>query len=243
MTHTYQLTGMTCSSCETKVKSALLTLPDVTHVEVSKDNNTARVTMEKHIALADLQKAIGENGKYKISAIEHSEALEQTKSWLETYKPLLIIFTFITGISLLTSRHEDLIYWVVQFMPHFMAGFFLVFSFFKLLDIKAFAEAYSMYDIVAQKVKLYGFIYPFIELALGISFLTGWNPIITNFVTLIVMSISIIGVLKSVLNKQKIQCACLGAVFNLPMSTVTVIEDALMILMSAIMLTVMMMLS
>jgi hypothetical protein len=50
------------------------------------------------------------------------------------------------------------------------------------------------------------------------------------------MGVSIIGVLQSVWNKRKIQCACLGAVFNLPMSTVTVIEDALMIAMSGIML-------
>ena len=63
---------------------------------------------------------------------------------------------------------------------------------------------------------------------------------ITNVVTLIVMSISIVGVLQSVLSKQKIQCACLGAVFNLPMSTVTIIEDALMIIMSATMLLNMM---
>ena len=50
------------------------------------------------------------------------------------------------------------------------------------------------------------------------------------------MTVSIIGVLQSVFNKRKIQCACLGAVFNLPMSTVTIIEDLLMITMSGIML-------
>ena len=120
-----------------------------------------------------------------------------------------------------------------------MAGFFITFSFFKLLNLKAFAETYSMYDIVAKRIKAYGFIYPFIELALGIAFLTRFNPIATNIATLIVMSISIIGVLQSVLNKRKIQCACLGAVFNLPMSTVTIIEDALMIVMSGIMLLIM----
>ncbi|MEI9956322.1 MAG: hypothetical protein WDM90_08485 [Ferruginibacter sp.] len=57
-----------------------------------------------------------------------------------------------------------------------------------------------------------------------------------NYVTLIVMSVSIIGVLQSVFNKRKIKCACLGAVFNLPMSTVTIIEDALMIAMSIAMI-------
>ena len=238
MTHTYQLTGMTCGGCEAKVKSVLLTLQDVTAVEVSKDNNTATITMEKHIALDDLQKALGNDGKYKISATQHSESVEQTKSWVATYKPLLIIFAYITGISIITARIGNEIHWMLC-MNNFMAGFFITFSFFKLLNVKAFAETYSMYDIVAKRIKAYGFIYPFIELALGIAFLTRFNPIATNIATLIVMSISIIGVLQSVLNKRKIQCACLGAVFNLPMSTVTIIEDALMIVMSGIMLLTM----
>jgi len=71
---------------------------------------------------------------------------------------------------------------------------------------------------------------------LGIAYLINFNPLITNLVTFLVMSISIIGVLQSVLNKRKIQCACLGAVFKLPMSTITIIEDALMIGMSGVML-------
>ncbi len=235
MTHTYQVSGMTCINCESKVKSALLTLPDVTAVEVSKDSNTATVTMEKHISLNDLQNVIGTDGKYKITSSQHSEAAEQTKSWFATYKPLLIIFAFIIGISIITARIGNEIQWM-NCMNNFMAGFFITFSFFKLLDVKAFAETYSMYDIVAKRIKVYGFIYPFIELALGIAFLTGFSPFITNITTLLVMSVSIIGVLQSVLNKQKIQCACLGAVFNLPMSTVTIIEDASMIAMSVTML-------
>lgn len=121
-------------------------------------------------------------------------------------------------------------------MTHFMAGFFLVFSFFKLLNLKGFAESYAMYDVVAKKVSAWAYLYAFIELGLGISYLLNYNPLVTNVVAFIVMSLSIIGVLQSVFNKKKIQCACLGAVFNLPMSTVTIIEDGLMILMSVIMI-------
>jgi len=65
------------------------------------------------------------------------------------------------------------------------------------------------------------------------------SPVVVNWVTLVVMTVSILGVLESVLNKKKIQCACLGAVFNLPMSTVTIVEDAIMIAMSAAMLVLM----
>jgi copper chaperone CopZ len=239
MTHTYQVTGMTCGGCEATVKGNLLKLPDVTSVEVSNATKTATITMEKHIALSELQRTLGGvASKYQISAIEHNETAEQAKSWFETYKPILLIFGFVTLVASIMQINNNG-FNVMQFMQHFMAGFFLVFSFFKLLDLKGFAESYAMYDVIAQRIPAWGYIYPFIELGLGLAFCINYNPQITNIVTLVVMSISIIGVLQSVLNKRKIQCACLGAVFKLPMSTVTIIEDALMIGMSATMLFLM----
>ena len=239
MTHTYQLTGMTCSGCENKVKSNLLILPDVTSVEVSKDANTATISMDKHISLDTLQQTLGgTDSKYQISAAHHSETLEEAKSWAETYKPILLIFGYVTAISLMVSWQANAINFMV-FMRIFMAGFFLTFSFFKMLNLKAFAESYAMYDIVAKKFRAWGYIYAFTELGLGLSFALNLSPVIVNWFTLIVMTISILGVLESVLNKKKIQCACLGAVFNLPMSTVTIVEDAIMIAMSAAMLILM----
>jgi copper chaperone CopZ len=234
MTHTYLVTGMTCSGCEAKVKRNLSAIENVNTVEVSKESNTATITMEKHINLADLQNAIGgTESKYQISAIHHNEITEQTKSWVETYKPILLIFGYILTVSLLAqinNHHFDESLW----MRHFMAGFFLVFSFFKMLNLKGFAESYVMYDVLAKKIPVWAYVYAFVELGLGIAFLIDFDPLITNAITFLVMGISIVGVLQSVLNKRKIQCACLGAVFNLPMSTVTIIEDALMIAMSAI---------
>lgn len=238
MTHTYQLTGMTCSSCEAKVKSSLLMLPNVTAVEVSKDANTATITMDKHISITSLQDAIGGSGsKYQIAATHHNEVTEQAKNWFTTYKPILLIFFYITLISGISSFSNSPFGGKgAAFMQYFMAGFFLVFSFFKMLNLKGFADSYKMYDVVAKQIPAWAYLYAFIELGLGIAYTINFNPFVTNIITLVVMSISIIGVLKSVLNKKKIQCACLGAVFNLPMSTVTIIEDALMIAMSAIML-------
>lgn len=233
MTHTYKLTGMTCSSCEAKVKSSLLMVDNVVSVEVSKDENAATIVMDKHIALDTLQKALPE--KYQISAPHHNEMAEQTIGWFETYKPILLIFFYISLVTLLV-QFSKATFDTMQWMRHFMAGFFLVFSFFKLLNLKGFAESYVMYDVIAKHLPAWAYVYAFMELALGIAFLVNFNPIITNSVTFVVMSISIIGVLQSVMNKKKIQCACLGAIFNLPMSTVTIIEDALMIAMSGLML-------
>lgn len=122
-------------------------------------------------------------------------------------------------------------------MRHFMAGFFLVFSFFKLLNLSAFADAFSMYDILAKRSHGYALAYPYIELALGLAYLANVVPTITNLATLVVMGIGTVGVVQSLLNKRKIQCACLGTVFSLPMSTVTLVEDVLMAGMAAWMLT------
>ncbi len=58
MTHTYKLTGIMCSSCESKVKSALQIIENITNVFVPKDLETATITMDKHIALSDLQKVL-----------------------------------------------------------------------------------------------------------------------------------------------------------------------------------------
>jgi copper chaperone CopZ len=234
MTHQYTITGMTCNGCVTKARSALLGLGDITSAEVQLDAPQATIQMQKHIPLAVLQQALHKAGNYTISeaGTMHHTTEEKPASWLGTYKPVLLIGAYITGISLLLQFFNttfDLSDW----MRHFMAGFFLAFSFFKMLDVKAFAESYASYDIIAKRFIAWGYIYPFIELSLGIAYLLDLSPMVLNSITLIVMGVGIIGVLQSVLNKRKIQCACLGAVFNLPMSSITIIEDALMILMSA----------
>ncbi len=163
----------------------------------------------------------------------HEYSEEPVRSWFETYKPILLVFGYILIVTLTGESQQ--FQWM-RWMNHFMAGFFLAFSFFKLLDLKGFADNYSTYDIIAKKWRGWGYIYAFIELGLGLAYLTGFNLLVTNLVTFVVMSASMIGVLQSVLNKRRIKCACLGAIFNLPMSTVTIIEDGLMIAMSAIML-------
>ena len=232
---------MTCSSCQTTVQDALSTIAGVTAIQIDLKNGEVLISMTHHIDIAIFQAVLGPYPKYSIQEkeIQANQAdiplPSLQNSWIQIYKPLLLVFAFITGISCLTSFANN--HFIGQlWMNHFMAGFFIVFSFFKFLDIRAFADSYAMYDVIAKKWKGYGYLYPFIELLLGIAYLTAFNPTLTNSITVVVMSISSIGVMQSVVRKQKIRCACLGAVFNLPMSTVTIIEDVLMVIMAASML-------
>ena len=93
-----------------------------------------------------------------------------------------------------------------------------------------------MYDPLAAKVPVYGKLYPFLELLLGLMFLIDYNYVVTNIATIVLLGISTIGVVESVLNKRKIQCACIGTIFDLPMSKVTIIENSIMIAMAIAML-------
>jgi len=240
MTHTYHISGMTCEGCVYKMQHLIQKVPGIREVKVDLASESADILMEKHIPLTDLQESLKDYPKYSISEIQGNQdhvslESEGTDKGILVYKPLLIIFAFITGITLLVEFNSNQFSWM-RAMSNFMAGFFLVFSFFKLLDLKGFADSYAMYDVIARRFKPWGYLYVFTELALGIAYLIGFNPMVTNVVTFIVMSVSIIGVLQSVLNKREIKCACLGAVFNLPMSTVTIVEDALMIGMSGVMI-------
>ena len=206
--------------------------------EIQQEIPQATIQMQKHIPLNQLQKAIAKAGNYQISEIDarmNNDTLAQDGSRWKKYKPVWLLFFYLLVISSISSFKENSFDWMLA-MRIFMSGFFLAFSFFKMLDLKAFAEAYAGYDIIAQRFFKWGYVYAVLELLLGLSFATNFFPAITSTVTVVLMSIGLIGVLRSVLNKQKIQCACLGAVFNLPMSTVTVVEDSSMLLMGIIML-------
>ncbi|KOS04777.1 heavy metal transporter [Flavobacterium akiainvivens] len=251
MTHTYNITNMTCEGCVAKVSHLLKQLPEVTGVTVNLAQGTADVTMSSHISTPKLQEALKDYPKYQLSekAGHHHMAAapapgtdvfgnpvaEPAKSWVQIYRPILLIAGYITVASTIAATAAGA-FNGMAFMRVFMAGFFLTFSFFKMLDLRGFAESYAMYDIVAKKIPAWGYIYAFLELGLGLAFATNWQPVFTNAFTAVLMSVSLVGVLQSVLSKKTIRCACLGAVFNLPMSTVTIIEDGLMILMSVAML-------
>ena len=64
-----------------------------------------------------------------------------------SYFPIFLIFGYIAGVTLLVQISAGAFDWMI-WMRHFMAGFFLVFSFFKIMNLRGFAEGYSTYDIL-----------------------------------------------------------------------------------------------
>ena len=238
MKHTYTVTGMTCNGCRAKVENTLKEIPNVTNVKVSLESSEAKIEMDKHISTETLQKALPE--KYTISeknvfksSVAHAKVQEMETSELRQLFPLFLIFAYLFIASFLLNNDP----WIPSgFMLDFMGLFYIVFSFFKFLDLKGFPKSFSMYDPLARQIPIYGWVYPFIEVVLGLMFLMRFKIDIALSVTLIILGITTIGVIKVLLDKKSIQCACLGTALKLPMTKATFIENSIMIVMAIIML-------
>jgi copper chaperone CopZ len=259
MNTTYPLSGLHCGACVQRVTQALK--PFAQDVQVTLSPMQATLS-DARADLTQLQAAVRAAGKYELlppANSEKKEALSLAKTtefaidsvadggsigFLQTYRPLLLIVAYILAASVLVQWGQHAGHGMAlsesislhETMRYFMAGFFIAFSFFKMLDLKAFADAYAGYDLLAARWHAWGYVYPFVELGLGLAYLANFAPIATAWVTLIVMGFSSIGVIQAVMDKRRIRCACLGTVFQLPMSTVTIIEDVGMVLMAAAML-------
>ncbi len=247
MIHSYSITGMTCLKCVKSVKDALESIDGIISAEVTLEPPRAVINMAKHVDTAEMNSILTEHGKYSIiesgDIASHGINTKETsnedidRSFFASYKPVLLVFAFLIGLTALNELHKGS-FSSMNAMNTFMGGFFIIFSFFKMLDLRGFAYSYMSYDIIARRWLVWGYIYAFIELSLGLAYLFHFEPFITNITTLVVMSLSSIGVIQSLAAKKKIQCACLGTVFNLPMSNITLIEDLLMVLMAAAMLII-----
>ncbi len=262
MVHTYDITGMHCHSCVAKVTAALQRVPGVTAAQVSLNPPQARVEMSSHVPTEQLDRAAQSTGAYHLADaptppapgeaasaagrttpnVPHVHVLDLTAPPAnansppqESLYPLFLIVGYILGIvalvAILTGERSPMV-----LMRYFMSGFFLVFSFFKLLDLRGFATTYRTYDILARAVPAWAYAYPFVELVLGAAYLLDLAPLATNLATLAVMLLGAVGVLQALRAKRAIRCACLGTALNLPMTTITLVEDLVMATMAAIML-------
>ena len=218
MTVNYKIEGMTCNGCVAGVKKKLEALDAIKVAEVSLENKEASLELAAPVSLNDLREVLG--AKYTIEETVPLQkdpivAVEEEGAGLKDLYPLFLVFAFLIGGVLL--RQVYLGTWdVLSMMTNFMGGFFVVFSFFKLLDLAGFASAFRMYDPIAGSWSGYAYIYPFIELGLGLGFLC-YDKLSTSFgfqlkwlamLTLVIVGIGTIGVARTVLNKQKILYIC-----------------------------------
>lgn len=151
----------------------------------------------------------------------HGQGVEPT-TW-KSYLPLIVVIGTILLASLAAAWRQGGVW--QDLLTNFMAGFFLVFATFKLMDLKGFAAGYSTYDLFAQRVFAYGYVYPFIELSFGLAMVAGLHAPWLLWAEVVIMLFSGLGVAIKLAKREQFQCVCLGTFLKVPLTKVTLIED------------------
>lgn len=218
--------GMTCEGCVASVEHAIKQLPNVNDVTANLKTGTVEVHYQQYLDVNEIEAVLPP--KYALV-----EDITTAPSKAKQLYPLGLIFLFLIGGTLIIHYPTFVIRDV---LPDFMGLFFGVFSFFKYLDLRGFQSSFRRYDPLAKVIPFYAWLYPFLELSLGVLFLMRLELQLALWLTVAILGITTIGVVKVLLSKKEIDCACLGSVLKLPMTEATLIENALMIAMAVWML-------
>jgi len=152
-------------------------------------------------------------------------------------KPIVIALSIVI-LSSLAMQISDETFNLNKWFMSYMGIFFIIFSFLKLLNVSGFSMTFKKYDLISKIIPPYATSYPFIELSLGIIFLTQTQSILiyANAFTLIFMVSQTIGIIRSLSKSEQIQCACMGSAVDVPLSSLTVVENITMIAMATYMI-------
>ena len=122
-----------------------------------------------------------------------------------------------------------------ELMPRTMGTIFLVLGLLKLTDLQSFSKIFAKYDIVAKRVPVYGYLYPFLEIMIGLSLFVKDYRIPAYKTIIALMTIGLFGLMVSK-KGSTLRCGCMGSLFHVPLSYVTISENIVMIAMSSYLL-------
>ena len=145
----YAISGMTCDSCKATIYQNLMELHEVESVEVDREKGEAIISMTSKIEISTLQNTLPskfhisekvfDNNTFNDDSILESGKNEKTK--FQQLKPLLLILSYIFIASILMNYNN----WNPnEAMLDFMGLFYIVFSFFKMLDLKGFPKSFKL---------------------------------------------------------------------------------------------------
>ncbi|MEB3361573.1 MAG: glutaredoxin [Synechococcaceae cyanobacterium] len=111
----------------------------------------------------------------------------------------------------------------------------------KLMDVEAFAASFRKYDLLSQRWRGWGRLYPGVELLVGLGILLPPQP--TNLAPLVgavavgLGAMGMVSVGKAVcIDHLALNCACVGGNAKTPLGVVSFAENLIMALMGAVML-------
>ena len=225
---------MTCDGCANSIKEALELNNLISSVNISLENENINISSDKSFTVNELNFLIENLGNYKIY---EENIFSKIIEYFSSKKTLLLALSLVLISSLSLHIGEDN-FELNEWMVSYMGIFFLLFSFLKLIDVKGFSGSFKKYDLISKIIPSFAITYPFIELFLALTFLSGYFLITSYIMTILFMTSQFFGVFISLQKKEVIKCACMGSSINIDISTLTLIENLVMILMSSYMIII-----
>ena len=232
----YKVEGMTCQGCADNIQSGLNNQSFVTKANVSLQESKLTIEADSGIDINSLNSIVTTLGNYKLRP-NTTNIFSEIINYFTSKKPIVIALSIVI-LSSLAMQTSDETFSLNKWFMSYMGIFFIIFSFLKLLNVSGFSMTFKKYDLISKIIPAYANSYPFIELSLGIIFLTQTQSILiyANVLTLIFMISQTIGIIKSLSKSEQIQCACMGSAVDVPLSSLTVAENIIMIAMATYMI-------
>lgn len=141
----------------------------------------------------------------------------------EYIKFLIVILVLAASATLMSTN--VMFHWTA-WLRWFVGGFLLVSGSFKLIGYESFTSVFHRYDFIARRQPSYAYLYPFIQMILGVWYMLGIGSLFRNLIVFSVMFVGLFAVVKGLLRSGPTgHCVCLPHVLKLPLSTLLLFES------------------
>jgi glutaredoxin len=147
-----------------------------------------------------------------------------------TYQPVIAVFGMAALMALAASWAAFGTIVTVRAAEWFIAFSMCILAILKLRDLEGFSNMFLGYDLLAQRVVRYAYVYPFAEALAGVLMIAGALMWFSVPVALFIGSIGAVSVFKAVyIDKRELKCACVGGDSNVPLGFISLTENLMMV--------------
>jgi len=154
-----------------------------------------------------------------------------------SYAPVIAVFAITALMAVAASWAAFGSLLTVRAVEWFIAFSMCVLAILKLRDLESFSNMFLGYDLLAQRIVPYAYVYPFGEAIAGILMIAGALLWLAIPLALAIGLIGAISVFKAVyVDRRELKCACVGGDSNVPLGFVSLSENLMMAAMAVWML-------
>jgi glutaredoxin len=148
------------------------------------------------------------------------------------YRPVITLFAVSAALALAASQAVLGTPVTLMAVEWFVGFSMVILAMQKLRDPVSFARMFLGYDLLARRFVPYAFAYPWLEFGGGVLMIAGLVPWLVAPVMIATGLIGAVSVAKAVwIDRRSLKCACVGGDQNVPLGTVSFLENAIMVAM------------